>query len=115
MAAAFFRRDDSQAQGFDIRHVRSGSTVRIVVAGELDIATAPRLRDAVELECDDAELVVLDFEHVAFVDSAGLHALIEVHERLNGRLRVILSPPVARLLDLVGVRDRLAVLDSHAQ
>jgi stage II sporulation protein AA (anti-sigma F factor antagonist) len=56
---------------------------RIAVKGELDLAAAPgllrRLDDA--LEADPGGDLVVDFEHVTFVDSSGLGVLVACRRR----------------------------------
>lgn len=103
---------DSQTRDFDVAHVRDGTTAQIIVSGEIDMASGQRLRDAVdELQHDRAiELVVLDFERVTFMDSTGLYIALDAHQRLGGRLRVVLSPPIARLLELTGLGGRLQLI-----
>lgn len=72
------------------------------VGGELDLATAPELLGA--LEQRDGE-VVLDCSGLAFIDVAGLNAVVEAHAacRARGARLVLLdpSPAVRRLLRLL--------------
>ena len=76
--------------GLQVSVQRAGTTVRVVVAGELDLATAPQLREHVSAQlADHAEIIVLDLAGVSFIDSTGLHALIEASEQDGNRLRVI--------------------------
>jgi anti-anti-sigma factor len=54
---------------------------------------------------------VIDLDQVAFVDSAGLGALLSIRERA-GELGIDLSiasvsDPVRRILDVTGLRDTL--------
>ena len=53
----------------------------------------------------------MDLSNVTFMDSSGLHALITAHSDDGDRLRMILSPAVARLIDLVGLRDKLPIIE----
>jgi anti-anti-sigma factor len=52
--------------------VSKGSFGQIVVSGELDIATAPQVDAAFAGLSSD---VIVDCRYVAFIDSAGFHAL----------------------------------------
>ena len=47
------------------------------VAGALDIATTPRLARTLRESQADAQLVVLDLSELAFMDSAGVHAIVD--------------------------------------
>ena len=92
---------------------RTGTTVRITVAGEIDSATADILREHTvsHLVADPAEFVVPDLTAVSFIDSSGLRVIIEAAEKDNGRLRIIPSPSCLRLFEITGVGDRLRLID----
>ncbi|HEX8121302.1 MAG TPA: STAS domain-containing protein [Solirubrobacteraceae bacterium] len=67
------------------------------VAGELDLVTAPALREAIERHEPG---VVLDLSAVEFVDSTGLVLLMESTRDRGVVLRREVSEPVARLLEV---------------
>ena len=71
-------------------------------------------RNCFQAEATDAERIVLDLSGLTFIDSTGLRLVLDVNERCGGqvdRLRVIAgSPAVERLLDIVGLRDRLPLI-----
>ncbi len=85
------------------------------VAGDVDIATAGSMADAVLSALGDAPTpgVVLDFTNVGFMDSSGLRAVLDISRRLDGGTRslVLLSPnrPVRKLLSLAGLDGHLPV------
>jgi anti-anti-sigma factor len=81
----------------------------VVVAGELDIATAPELTLALRGLDRSGEFVTLDLRALTFMDVAGLRAIQEAR-RINseaGRRLQILGParPAARILELTGTLD----------
>lgn len=49
--------------------------------------------------------VVLDLTRVTFLDSAGIHAIVRVADAHPGRVAVLPSAPVQRVLDLTGLGD----------
>lgn len=82
------------------------------IVGEIDAHTAPEISRAVaESELQSLEI---DLSGVEFVDSSGLRALIEAHQRFQadgGSLTLVRpSPVVARLFDISGVGDYLNVV-----
>jgi anti-sigma B factor antagonist len=86
----------------------------LAVSGEIDIATASVLDEAIEKALsDDANRLVIDLEAVSFMDSTGLRTLIVAHRRLEadgGRMIVVPgSGPIRRLLEVAGVVDTLNV------
>jgi anti-sigma B factor antagonist len=84
-----------------------GGQARIRVTGDLDAATAPRLRRCVsELAELGAADFAVDLSRVSFLDCAGLGALVSAKKRLRatgGDLRVVAaSRSVRRVLALTG-------------
>jgi anti-anti-sigma factor len=91
------------------------------VAGDVDIATAGSMADAVLSALGDAPTpgVVLDFTNVGFMDSSGLRAVLDISRRLDGGTRsvVLLSPnrPVRKLLSLAGLDEHMPVATTLAE
>jgi len=86
-----------------------GTTLR--VAGEVDLETAPGLREAVLGAAGaGATQVVVEMAEVTFIDASGLNALVAAHTGLQGRgahLAIHAPSPMARtLLALSGI-DRV--------
>jgi anti-anti-sigma factor len=85
------------------------------VAGDVDIATANSMSQAVIAALDDApgSGVVLDFTNVGFMDSSGLRAVLDIARRLDMGTAslVLLSPnrPVRKLLSLAGLDERMPI------
>lgn len=77
----------------------------IAVAGELDLATADRLSDAIERAAGNDTLISL--EACEFIDSSGLAVILRANQlgRESGRRVVIHSPsaPVRRVLEVTGL------------
>ena len=61
--------------GLKIDQVEEGDRVRLRVAGELDMASAPLLKRRLELLRDERRAVVLDLSELEFLDSQGIHLL----------------------------------------
>ena len=81
---------------------------RIVMRGELDLGTAPKLSQAIEsLISDGALIVVLDAANVVFMDSSGLRVIINGGNLLaavGGRLLIEgMSGAVQRVLEVSGL------------
>jgi anti-sigma B factor antagonist len=91
----------------------SGAVV-LALAGELDLATTPRLAAALaEDAVAGAARVVLDLGRLSFMDSTGLGLIVRADRELRdgGRALVLrnLQAQVSRLLQLSGTLDRLTV------
>ena len=71
----FVRRTNNVDLSLDTRH-ENGHTI-IEVGGEIDVYTAPKLRDRIsELVADGNYKLVIDMENVDFLDSTGLGVLV---------------------------------------
>jgi len=90
----------------------------LAVAGELDLATAPGLRERVrEMDPNGSLKVALDLTEVGFVDSSGLGAIVAClkHVRELGGDLVLVAPdasPVAKLLNLTGLEPSIARVET---
>lgn len=87
----------------DLRLCASGAT--ITVRGEVDMHTAPVLRERLaEIVNDGEERVVVFLDAVTFMDSAGLGVLVGAHQAQaarGGTLEIVCSEPrVLRVLHL---------------
>lgn len=87
----------------DIEKVRPGAAI-LRLAGEVDMATAPSLVSAFrDLADQSLTEVVIDASGVSFMDSSGLHALIQgkriIHET-GSRILLVTSRPVRLLLEV---------------
>lgn len=93
--------------GLTIHAVQHGLFTVLTVTGEIDMATVPQLRAAVEtpLNRTDPHLI-LDLTGVSFCDSTGLGLLVATRRRLpaGAPLRLVgVQPLVARVFQLTGL------------
>lgn len=92
--------------------VRAESSYTLVtLAGESDATTRQSLRDFLESEVSkDVRRLIIDLSGLRFMDSAGVHVLVDVRAMLLDRggelLLVAPQPVVARVMNLAGA-DRL--------
>lgn len=85
------------------------------VAGEVDIRTAPQLRERIsQLLNAGCRRLVLDLEGVEFVDSTALSVMVGAHKQLvkegGGLVLVCTREPVLRVLAVTGLSK---VFDVH--
>lgn len=75
--------------------VRTDDATRISVTGDLDMHTARRARSIIESVCESRPLnVVIDLSGLEFVDSHGLHLLVDAHRTLTAAgCRLVFVPP----------------------
>lgn len=98
---------------------RIGSHTVVGVTGEIDVATAPALRDSLlALLNRGAPSLVVDLRGVTFIDSTGIGSLLRIHHRqhlLGGSVHFVADQSaVLRVFDLMHLRRRLHVAPTVA-
>jgi anti-anti-sigma factor len=100
----------------DVTTERQEGQTRIVLVGELDIASTESLeQEFASSEGDTQGTLVLDLRRVEFIDSTGLRAVIAADERARsaGRRFVVVrgSSAVERLFNVTQLDRRLEIVD----
>ena len=96
--------------------------VRIALAGDLDMLTAPIVRERLSsVEGDGVTEIVLDLRHLAFIDATGMLALLDARAdaEANGHRLILdgVTDRARRLFVLTGTeflldeREAICVLD----
>ena len=93
---------------FELDERHADGCVWLKLTGELDLATAPRLADRLHRLRAERRTVVVDLSDVEFMDSSGLHVLIDAATDARGggwtlEVRDDVSPQVRRLFELTDV------------
>jgi anti-sigma B factor antagonist len=103
---------DGVRSQFDLQRLQVGRRIVLAAAGGLDLGSAPALPAAIEAALDSgARDLWIDLSDVTFIDSTGIHALLDARRRVgtNGcRLAVICPAGTARrTLTLCGADSAL--------
>lgn len=95
----------------DIEVRRERGVVIAAVAGDIDLSTVASLREHLFKLASTGQTLIVDLNHVTFIDSAGLGALVGAYRQAaehGGRLYAVCSrPQTRRLLWLTGVDRRI--------
>lgn len=102
-----------------VERVISDDCREILVEGELDLAVAEELQQAIEGSGSDCVQTLVNLENCEFIDSTGIAVFIRAHRQFadEGR-RIILYAPtsqVLRLLSLTGLTANGLVFESAAE
>ena len=89
------------------------------VKGDVDIYTAPRLRERIiQLADDGMRRILVDLQGVEFMDSTGLSVLVAGLKRLkenDGVLALVVTrEPVLRILSITGLDRVFPIYDEVA-
>ncbi|HEX2574779.1 MAG TPA: STAS domain-containing protein [Aquihabitans sp.] len=90
------------------------------VGGEIDVATAPRLREQlIKLVNDDQHRIVVDFEDVDFIDSTGLGVLIGARKRVrvhDGDVKLVCTEPrIVKVFEITGLDQVFQIYGSMSE
>ena len=96
------------------------TSVRLHLAGALDVLTAPEELKRVLVDGQQAgERVELDLGEVEFIDSSGIAMLIEARRQFESvdRALVVVNPstPVRRLLALTGLIETFGIIPTPTE
>jgi anti-sigma B factor antagonist len=100
----------------DVQTEAQGDGVRIVLTGELDISTAPRVEDELRrVEEDRPAVILLDLRELEFMDSTGLRVIVSADGRAREEsrsLRLVRGPEaVQRIFRVTRLDERLEIGD----
>jgi anti-anti-sigma factor len=103
----------------EVETSEENGAVRIALAGELDISTAPRVEEELErVEPSGPAVVVLDLRDLVFMDSTGLRLVVSADARAREkgrRLAVVRGPEaVQRIFRVTRLEERLDMVDDPA-
>jgi anti-sigma B factor antagonist len=112
-------REEDARPAMTVRRRLVGHRTVLAVTGEVDLATAPELGSAVDTAlASGAQELWLDLSATAFMDSSGLHLLLDAHRRMRGlRRRLAIVCPggaVRRLFEIAGLADALPLYEDRA-
>lgn len=107
----------NEPEPFSVAVREADGQLVIAVRGELDLATAPQLEEAVLPPLRDGGSVLLDLRRLAFMDSTGVRVIVAAHlaaQEHGGHLRIARTDPqgpVGRVLEISGLDTMLDVVD----
>ena len=105
-------------RGFAIESAALAGAAGVVVRGELDVSTAPRLADALDVAIRESDgAFVVDLSDLDFLDSTGVSVFVRARALLgrDERPLLIICPPgpARRIFEITGIIDLFAFYDSR--
>ena len=90
-----------------------GSTLTVFIKGEVDTVTAPTLEKEVSADQGKAEALVLDFNDVNYVSSAGLRVILSLYKKQSekgGTFELVnVNAEVMTVLEMTGFTSFLTI------
>jgi anti-anti-sigma factor len=105
----------------EVRVEREDETVVAIITGEVDMSNAATVRQQIagSITPDD-DAVIVDLSELSFIDSAGLHSLIELGTVLDERRQKLLLclPPgstIRRAIEIIGLPHAVSVYSDRSE
>ena len=95
-----------------IEKKQNGSSLTIAVQGRLDTTTAPDLEKEIKSSLDGVTELIIDFEKLDYISSAGLRVLLSAHKTMNkrGGMKVVnVNEIVSEVFEVTGFSDILNI------
>lgn len=96
---------------FSIRTERDQDSLRMYLSGELDLANAGLVEEALIAALGDYGAVVLDLGELTFMDSSGIEAFIGAAQRAKaggGQFRIVNSDKAQQIFEMTGTTSLLS-------
>lgn len=89
-----------------------GSKLTVALEGRLDTATAPQLEEQLKAQIGSVTELVLDFEALEYISSAGLRVLLSAQKIMNrqGSMKIMhVNEVIREVFDVTGFSDILTI------
>jgi len=89
-----------------------GSTLTVTLEGRLDTTTAPQLEAELKSALDGADSLIMDFEKLEYISSAGLRVLLSAQKIMSkkGGMKILhVSDVIMEIFEVTGFIDILTI------
>ena len=91
---------------------QTAKTLTLTLEGRLDATTSPELEAVLEKEIRNTTELILDFEHLEYISSAGLRVLLTTQKKMNTQGTMIIRKvceAVREVFEITGFTDILTI------
>ena len=96
----------------NIQKTVSGTTLAVQLEGRLDTATSPKLEEELRGSIDGMTSLVIDFEKLEYISSAGLRVLLAMQKIMNRQGQMLLknvSETIMEVFEVTGFSEFLTI------
>ena len=89
-----------------------GTTLEVALEGRLDTTTAPQLEAELKSDLPGVTNLIMDFEKLEYISSAGLRVLLSAQKIMNkqGEMKLIhVSDVINEIFEVTGFSDMLNI------
>ena len=91
---------------------KENNKLTVSLEGRLDTMTAPELEAALNDELQDISELIIDFEKLEYISSAGLRVMLSAHKEVSSHGEMIIigaNDEVKEIFDITGLVDMLNI------
>ena len=95
-----------------VEKITEGAKTTLKVAGRLDTSTAPEFETSIDQVIPGTEELVLDFEGLEYISSAGLRVILKAQKLMNaqGNMKLVnVNDSIMEVFDITGLIDILTI------
>ena len=96
----------------EINRKTDGQTMTVMLEGRLDTTTAPQLETEMKENLNGVQELILDFEKLEYISSAGLRVLLSTQKTMTkqGSMKLIhVSDVISEIFEVTGFADILTI------
>ncbi len=96
----------------EILKTKNGTTLNLSLEGRLDTTTAPQLENELKQSITDVTELVLDFEKLEYISSAGLRVLLSAQKVMNKQGTMVIKnvcSDIQEVFEITGFMDILTI------
>ena len=84
----------------EIKEIKNGSELTIMITGRLDTRTAPELESRLGDKLNDVEKLIFDISGLEYISSAGLRVLLAAYQTMEDRGEMIVRGASMEIIDI---------------
>ncbi|MCQ2547798.1 MAG: STAS domain-containing protein [Clostridia bacterium] len=96
----------------EIKKQKEGTNLTINLAGRLDTTTAPQLDNELKSVLDGIQNLVMDFEELEYISSAGLRVLLGTEKVMKKQGQMVIrnaNDTIMEVFEITGFADILTI------
>ena len=95
-----------------IEKMRNNNELTVSLEGRLDTVTAPSLEEELKANLDGVQELVLDFQALEYISSAGLRVLLMAQKTMNKQGSMVIrnvNETIAEVFEITGFANMLTI------
>lgn len=96
----------------NINKTLNGTKLTLTLSGRLDTTTAPQLETELKSSLDNVDNLILDFEDLEYISSAGLRVLLSTQKIMNKQGKMVIrhvNDTILEVFEVTGFNDILTI------